>query len=449
MTSRLLQGTIFAIGLLAAPVPDAEACRCFEPGPPCQAYWTTDVIFRGRVESISRPADRTVDPHQFVMVRFTLLEPFKGVEGATVEVRTPTGPASCALRFSKGREYVVHASRANGVISTNSCSRTARVERAADDLEFARNIASGGVPLGRISGRVVLRSRSLWSSQYHTRPMRDVPVTLRRGDDFSVTIRTNRSGEYAAGGLEAGTYSIAVEPPGRFRVEVPPAGIVLPDVRGCAVADVDVHPDGRVAGRVVDPSGNPVRGLTVDLTPGGDPEARQLSPNPDRLQTATRLDGSYEFTGVSPGRFIVGINTRPDSVVADARVLHPGVTRAQEATVISVPAGGDIELRDLVIPSTVSFVEITGVIFDSGQVPVEGARVYLRGPAERDIILTAPVVTDLSGRFTITAVADQEYVVFAEHPNRNAHGRLDSTDLVRVIATPTPVRLKLTLRPPH
>jgi hypothetical protein len=449
VNSKSVPLIVIAFALLAAPVPEAEACSCFEPGPPCQAYWTTDVIFRGRVESISRPADRTVDPHQFVMVRFTLLETFKGIEGATVEVRTPTGPASCALRFSKGREYVVHASRVNGVISTSSCSRTARVERAAEDLEFARNIASGGVPLGRISGRVVLRSRSLWSSQYHTRPMRDVPVTLRRGDDFSVTIRTNRSGEYVASGLEAGTYSIAVEPTGRFRVEARPDGITLADVRGCAVAEVDVHPDGRVTGRVVDSTGNPVRGLTVDLTAGGDPDVRKPPLNPERLQTATRLDGSYEFTGVPSGRFIVGINTRPDSVVADARVFHPGVTRAADATVVTLPAGGEVELRDLTVPSTISFVEITGVIFDSDRVPVEGARVYLRGPAERDFILTAPVVTDLSGRFTITAVADQEYVVFAERPSRNARGRLDSTNLVRVIATPTHARLQLTLRPPH
>ena len=449
MTSRLLQLTVVAIGLLAAPVFDAEACSCRDPGPPCQAYWTTDVIFRGRVESVSRPADRGVDPHQFVMVRFTLLEPFKGVEGATVDVRTPTGPASCALRFSKGREYVVHASRMNGVISTNACSRTDRVERAGEDLEFARNIASADVPLGRISGRVVLRSRSLWSSEYHTRPMRDVPVTLSRGEDFSVTIRTNRAGEYLVSGLEAGTYRITVEPTGRFRVEVPPAGIVLADVRGCAVADVDVHPDGRVTGRVVDSAGRPVRGLTVDLTAGGNAEAREPSLNPERLQTATRLDGSYEFTGVPSGRFFVGINTRHDSVVADARVFHPGVTRAAEATVVSIPAGGEVELRDLTIPSTISFVEITGVIFDSSRVPVEGARVYLRGPAEGDVILTAPVVTDLSGRFTITAVADQEYVVFAERPNQHGRGRLDSTDLVRVIATPTHARLTLTLRPPH
>lgn len=449
MTSWLLWLIALTIALMAASVPDAEACSCFHPGPPCQAYWTTDVIFRGRVESISRPADRAVDPHQFVMVRFTLLEPFKGVDGGTVEVRTPTGPASCALRFSKGREYVVHASRLNGVISTSSCSRTARVERAAEDLQFARNIASGGVPLGRISGRVVLRSRSLWSRQYHTRSMRDVPVTLRRGDDFSLTIRTNRSGEYAVSGLEPGTYSIAVEPEGRFRVEMLPDGITLADARGCAVADVDVYPDGRVKGRVVDSAGHPVRGLTVDLAPGRGPEAREPSLHPEHLQTATGYDGSYEFTGVPFGRFIVGINTRPDSVVADARVFHPGVTRLADATVVSVPAGGDVELRDLTIPPGLSFVQITGVIFDSGRVPVEGARVYLRGPAERDVILTAPVVTDLSGRFTITAVADQEYIVFAERPNGNGRGRLDSTDLVRVIATPAHARLKLTLRPPH
>jgi hypothetical protein len=112
-----------------------------------------------------------------------------------------------------------------------------------------------------------------------------------------------------------------------------------------------------------------------------------------------------------------------------------------------MPAGGDTELPDLVIPPDVRFVEIAGVVFDARRVPVEGARVYLRGPDEHDYILTAPVVTDFNGHFTIAAVAGQEYLLFAERPSRNARGHVDSTELVRVAAPPDHSRMTLTLRP--
>lgn len=420
---------------------DAQACSCLDPGPPCQAYWTTDVIFRGRAESIGRPADRSVDPRQFVMVRFTILEPFKGVEAATVDVRTPTGPASCALRFTKGREYVVHASRVNDVVTTSACSRTRRVERAADDLAYARSVAAGGAPLGRISGRVALRRERSWSGSDYVRPMRGVPVTLRRGDDFDLMVRTDRLGRFMANGLEPGTYSIDVAPAGRFRVEAP-RNITLADARGCAVADVALYPDGRVSGRVVEASGRPIRGLTVDLWGRADSEGRHA----DRLRAVTRHDGSYEFTGVPPGRFVVSIDASGDPAADGRRAFHPGVTDAAEATLLSVPPGGDVTLPDFVIPEGVDFVEVAGVVFDARRMPVEGARVYLRGPGEHGSIMTAPVLTDFDGRFAIAAPAGLEYLVFAEHPNRHARGRLDATELVPVTAQPTSSLLTLTLR---
>lgn len=438
------------VGLFAAAVPQAEACSCREQGPPCEAYWTTEIIFRGRAESTGRPADRKADPRQHVTTRFTVLEPFKGVGGATVDVRTPTGPASCALRFSKGREYVVHASRVSGVIATSSCSRTRRIERAAEDLAFARSIAAGGVPLGRISGRVLLQSRELWTRGYRTRPMRDVRVLITRGD-LDLELLTDRAGAFVATGLDAGAYWVALlDLPGRFRVEVDRAPVELRDGRGCAEINAHVYPDGRVLGRVIDSTGKPVRGLTVDLTVRTDSDRASSRGSPDRLQAVTGDDGSYELTEVPPGRFVVGINTLEYGTTSrDARVFYPGVLRPADAALVDVPAGARVKLQDFVVPESVRFVEIAGVIVDTSRVPVEGARVYLRGSRERDFILTAPVVTDLNGRFTIAGLLDQEYLLFAERPRPGNSRWLDSTGLLPVTATPTHPRLTLTLRSQH
>ena len=88
------------------------------------------------------------------------------------------------------------------------CSRTAPVDRAAADLEFARNIASGGQPLGLIEGTVnlITRRESLWSRpESRSRPVSGVTITVRRGDQ-SFTATSDRSGRFAVSGLQPGTY---------------------------------------------------------------------------------------------------------------------------------------------------------------------------------------------------------------------------------------------------
>jgi len=444
---RLARPVAVVAALLLASAAKADACSCRDPGPPCQAYWTSGVIFRGRAEVIGKPADRREDPHQFVMVRFTVLEALKGVTGSAVEVRTPTGPASCALRFTKGREYLVHADVVDGVIATNACYRARRIERAAEDLAFARHIAAGGDPLGRISGRVVLRSRSLWSRRPHTPAMGGVPVTLRRGEDFAVMVRTNRAGEFEASGLPAGSYTVTADVQGRFH-DSAGGHVDLKDPRGCAVADLVLHPDGRVAGRVTDPAGTPIRGLTVDLTIGEEQDGEPRTAAA-RLQAVTDDDGRYEVSGVPPGRFILGINTRPGLWEADLRAFYPGVSSQDEAAPVTVTPGGHVVLDDFVVPPAITFIEIAGVILDRDRVPAAGARVYLRGPSERDAILTAPVPTDSDGRFSIAGLDGEEYVLFAERPRPGDPRRLDVSDTVRVVATRAAPRLTLVLRSLH
>lgn len=433
------------IALLLISTAEADACTCRDPGPPCQAYWSSGVIFRGRAEAIRKPADRRVDPHRFVMVRFTVLEAFKGVSGAAVEVRTPTGPASCALRFTKGREYLVHADVVNGVIATSVCHRTRRIERAPDDLAYARRIAAGGDPLGRINGRVVLHSSSLWSRR-HARGMGNVAVTLRRGEDFAVMVRTNRAGEFEARGLPAGIYSITAGVQGRFQTEAG-SEIELKDPRGCAVVHLVLRPDGQVAGRVVDAAGLPVRGLTIDLTPGDPSGASAAHAHP--LQAVTDAGGHYAFEGVPPGQFVVGINTRPGLWDAGAQAFHPGVATRAEAAPVTVAPGGSTALGDFILPDFITLTPIAGVILDRHRTPAAGARVYLRGPDEDDAILTAPVLTDAGGRFTIAAVEGEEYVLFSERPRPDDPRRLDVSESVRVVATRAASRLTLQLRPLH
>jgi hypothetical protein len=442
----LPRAILAAITLLALPARPAAACPCAAEGPPCAEFWKASAVFRGRVDAIDQAASASDDPLRSRTITFTVLEPFSGASGrSTIQVTTPGSPAACGFPFSIGREYIVYASAGpGGTLTTNVCSRTAADERAAGDLAYARGLATG-MPLGRIAGRVVLRYRDLARGRDVEKPMLDIPVNLN-GAGSSHSVRTDRAGGFSAGGLDAGTYALELTLPEGIRFRSTIDRIALPDARSCADVKVSVIPDGRVTGRVLDRQRRPVGGLTVEVTTSSALASGQLQG--ERLQTITSRDGRYEFAGVPPGRFVVGINTRqePDGV---PRVMHPGVFEVARAASFVLAAGGTIALGDLHVPGAVDIAQVTGFVFDGHGAPVDGARVYLRGPGDRDFIIGEAVTTDFMGRFVLAAAAGHEYRLFAERARPgDARGRIDATDPIAFTASSSAVPLRLELRRP-
>ncbi len=210
---------------------------------------------------------------------------------------------------------------------------------------------------------------------------------------------------------------------------------------------VAVIPNGHVTGRVVDAAGRPVAGLTIDLTPRAGLD-RSSSNAPERLRTTTGRDGRYQFAGVPPGTFVVGVNTRQDPAEIP-RVLHPGVIDLAGAAAVIVPPGGDVNLAHLTMPSSVEVAPLAGFVVDSHGSPVEGARVYLRGPNERDFIIGEPVTTDFMGRFALAASIAASYQIFAERPRPgDVRGRVDISNPVAFTATRSAPPLILRLKRP-
>jgi hypothetical protein len=434
-----------AITLLVLPRA-AGACTCAPKEPPCSEYWKASAVFRGRVEAIERAAPAADDSLRSRTITFTVLEAFSGVNGrSTIRITTAGGTAACGVVFGVGREYVVYASPGpGGMLSTTACSGTTAIEKAAADLAYARGLAAG-TTLGRISGRVVLRYRDLARGRDVERPMGGLDLTLRTAEE-RVLVRTDRAGAFSADGLQAGAYDLELHSPEGARLKSTLERIRLADARGCSVFKASVIPQGRVTGRVVDAQRRPVAGLTLELAASSALGAG--APRAERLQTTTTRDGTYEFAGVPPGRFVAGINTReePEAVT---RVLHPGVADVARAMSFALPAGGAIDLGDLVVPNGVEIAQVTGFVFDVYGAPVENARVFLRGPNERDFIIGQPVTTDFMGRFVIAAAANREYRLFAERPRPgDARGRTDASSLVAVITASSAPPLKLQLRRP-
>jgi hypothetical protein len=445
---RFTGAFVFAVCLLAG-VRGAEACSCMESGPPCQDYWKTSAVFLGRVESVTRGATtaRTGLP-LYRRVKFTVLEAYRGLTAGETEVQTGAGGGDCGYNFTEGTEYLVYASRneGTGVLTTGICSRTRRASEAAEDLAYARASMSGAVSPARITGTVKLAERSL--GRQRTRepePMAGVSVSLQR-DGAATRVASDAQGNFIAEGIEPGTYSVAVDLSPQYYAEIFPRTVELIDVAGCAEVNVTVRYDGRVSGRIVDVSGRPIPGVTIELTvPAGLDQAF----GPERLRVLSDRSGRYELIHVPAGTFVVGINTHRnrDGGLPQLRVFHPGVEALREATRVPVSGGERVQLRDFVLPRSVPYTPIEGIVLEPDGSPASGARVYLKGPSESDYILSEPAITDQGGRFVLAALEGQSYRLFAERARNEGRAyRVDSSEQVPFAAAPTLPPFKLLLQ---
>src|SRR5919204_2850538 len=111
----------------------AEACRCIPQPTPCEAFWADGAVFVGRVSAIE-PNTKSGAPAWFGnrLIRFDVIEPFRGVTTPQVEVLTGSGGGDCGYPFKMNRTYLVYADQAKDapVLGTGICSRTRRIDQA-------------------------------------------------------------------------------------------------------------------------------------------------------------------------------------------------------------------------------------------------------------------------------------------------------------------------------
>ncbi len=132
----LLVAAFVVLGSIPLATP-AFACSCIAPGNPYEELQRSDLVFVGRVLNIEH-IDFGAGGHfrGEIRVRFESIRTFgNGDKSSRVTVRTATSSAACGFRFEREKHYIVYANEYDGVLSTNICTRTARLRDADEDLE--------------------------------------------------------------------------------------------------------------------------------------------------------------------------------------------------------------------------------------------------------------------------------------------------------------------------
>lgn len=435
----------------------AEGCTCMMPGPPCQAFGAASAVFVGTVTEVRTRGAKSVqaaraEPNWWpVVVKFSVLQPFHGVEGAEVEVATGQGGGDCGYRFIKGASYLVyaHGGRDGKSLTTGICTRTQPLPQAAEDLEFLRGLGARGP--GVSLDITVTRSRhSVKDGDAKSLGgLSDARLTIE-GAGESREVRTDSEGRARLTGLKPGAYKIKLALPEGLTTYKEEQEVTVAD-RGCASVHYAVVDDGRISGRVTDAEGRAVAGVLVTLIePGDDHESRHAR------YERTGEDGRYEHKSLPPGRYLLAVNLnrypQPDDPSnAYPRTYYPGVAQPSQAEAVSLGAGERVKDRDISLPARRVEGVVSGVVvWDDGR-PVAHARISFRDVTHHDPGMDhgAPPA-DAQGRFTLKGYRGQTLLVNAGS-NRNfvgdfgRDGPMERAEAVRVTLGETTERVRIVI----
>jgi len=250
--------------------------------------------------------------------------PFRGVTTNELFMWNRGQPA-----LDPGKSYLFYARRTMGLLAPDivDADYPKDVEAAEADLQFLREALASN------DGTTVRGSLTF----------QDPDDRMRRTPMPGVVLRVSLDGQrYESSTGPDGTFLITGVPPGMLRIEpVLPDHLTLPPQSnggmskgGCLEVHMRATFNGRIRGRVLLDSGEPLRGV-VDLVSHG--HARHV---PD--STASTNDrGEFAFAAVPPGEYLLGINAarQPSQHAPYAPTYFPGTTDKSQATPVVIGHG--------------------------------------------------------------------------------------------------------------
>ena len=291
--------------------------------------------------------------------------------------------------------------------------------------------------MARVSGQVIEEGTNTPVTGVHVFVLLDSDLSTPFGRPAGALPEsvTDRDGRYHFDTLPAGRYRIAAQKAG-FEPPMEPSTMQMFEVAAGQTLEgltVSLRRGGVIAGRVLDPLGQPlaegsVTALLKRLSSNDRPAGLTSSGTPLLIpsgQSQTNDLGEFRIFGLSPGEYVVAANPRSafggaatrSSATTMTSTFFPGTADVSAAQVVTVQAGqtvSDVTIRLINVPA----FQVSGVVVDEAGAPLAGAMVMLMdGPGDSLFSLaTGPrgmSQSDAGGRFSFGEVPAGSYTLQA------------------------------------
>jgi hypothetical protein len=120
--------------LLAGRAEPVAACTCAINPSPAAEFDQAAAVFAGRVVRIDLREGPGAPPYSPVRVILEVETVWKGPLRSTIEVFTAVDEGACGFNFNVGWRYLVYARASGDALQASSCTRTAVLSHAGEDL---------------------------------------------------------------------------------------------------------------------------------------------------------------------------------------------------------------------------------------------------------------------------------------------------------------------------
>lgn len=422
----LKSGLVVSLALLVLLTAATEifSCFCREKSSVCNAYGDARAVFIGKVvegKSIERMSDMLKAGTNDLTFSFKVSRGFIGATAdQTIDVHTGFGFGDCGFPFEKGEEYIVYAYQYGDSkdLSTGICTRTTHISRAREDISGLEALFK--TKGASVTGKVTRYERSSLLGEPWL-PVARAGVKLVRSEDQKPFLaETNSQGQFIFAGLGPGKYRLVPPLDKGWRVRDYETQEFLLNEHGCAINNLSVINDTEIEVKVVDPDGQPVKNIWVELVPTTVPSSSKFL-SVDEF-TVTNPEGEARFFDAPPGTYTLSVNffNMPDKEAPFPAVFAPGVEDRSRAQIIEIRPGTHLsETIVIKIPRALETVRLSGIVVDSSGKPIKGAQVNLLDETTPYICVNGCAETNEHGEFTLSGYRGRRYFVEAFLPSES------------------------------
>ena len=427
---KLFTLLLIVVAILLFDSSTASACSCGQKSTVLDAYDASGFVVMVRAVSVEKgdgkqhvDGVRTTD----VVVEKSFKGNLKVGERMTF---SQGGGADCIWTFAEediGKQFLFYLRPLKEKPSlwfAGTCGRSRNAEYAADDLLYLNN-REELLGKSRISGTL---------SFYQASPLEDVQPIYKKlsgkkvriiGKTKSYKLITNSEGVYEIYDLPAGSYEIEPEIPVGWKVgfgsqrsrsvseikgeeskdneprkpQRSNAVAVLLQAGRHAYVDFRYEVSNAIRGRVLDPQGNALNGVCLNLIPAQGARARYFYEG-----DCTEKEGKFALDDVPPGSYVLIIN-QDGKISSDEpfpTFYYPNALEGEKAAIITIGEGETI--ADLIVhaPAMRETISVTGVFLYADGKPVIGGFVEFQPElVVAGIDGNARATIDSQGRFSI------------------------------------------------